>query len=183
VDWIIADPSAYIETVNCRFGTDLAPPATEIYDRDLFDTRVSTDRCRMAQIAHYFPQALDCYRELNDRAWKPAKIAEESRQLPTEPPTYDRHLAFRDWVDLRDLERRYRTLEAECGATDFALADPPEAVRELQAALARSQGKLQQARAETMQLQCTIEAMESSKFWKLRSAWFQLKRAIGLPIR
>lgn len=183
VDWIIADPVAYIETVNRRFEINLAPPATEIYDRDLFDTRVSSDPRRMAQIAHYFPQALKLYRELNDRAWKPAKIAEESRQLPTEPPAYDRHLAFRDWVDLRDLERRYRTLEAECSATDFALADHPEAVRELQAALARSQGKLQRSRAETMQLQCTIEAMESSKFWKLRSAWFRLKQAIGLPVR
>ena len=36
---------------------------------------------------------------------------------------------------------------------------------------------------EAVALRQQIEAMESSKFWKLRKAWFQLKKAIGLPIR
>ena len=36
---------------------------------------------------------------------------------------------------------------------------------------------------EAAALRQQIEAMESSKFWKLRKAWFQLKKAIGLPIR
>jgi|GEM_PF-5746450 len=33
------------------------------------------------------------------------------------------------------------------------------------------------------QLQEQIEGMESSKFWKLREAWFQVKKALGLPER
>jgi len=36
---------------------------------------------------------------------------------------------------------------------------------------------------EAVALKQQIEAMESSKFWKLRKAWFQLKKAIGLPIK
>ena len=43
-----------------------------------------------------------------------------------------------------------------------------------------TQAQLEQLRAEKEQLQGVITAMESTKFWKLRTAWFGLKRSIGL---
>ncbi|HEY9671049.1 MAG TPA: glycosyltransferase family A protein [Waterburya sp.] len=39
---------------------------------------------------------------------------------------------------------------------------------------------LQQAHAQLQEAHSTIAAMESSKFWKLRTAWFKLKQALGL---
>jgi hypothetical protein len=33
---------------------------------------------------------------------------------------------------------------------------------------------------ELEQSQSRVVAMESSKFWKLRSAWFQVRRSLGL---
>jgi glycosyltransferase involved in cell wall biosynthesis len=39
---------------------------------------------------------------------------------------------------------------------------------------------LQQLQEQTQQLQVRIEAMESSKFWKLRKLWFKIKRQLGL---
>lgn len=43
------------------------------------------------------------------------------------------------------------------------------------------QRQLELTREALAQQSQTIEAMESSKFWKLRNRWFQLKRRLGLP--
>lgn len=42
------------------------------------------------------------------------------------------------------------------------------------------QDKLQQTQNQLIEATCKLEAMKTSKFWKLRAAWFKLKRAIGL---
>ena len=42
--------------------------------------------------------------------------------------------------------------------------------------------KLQFQAEELLALKKRIEAMETSKFWKLREAWFKVKRVLGLPI-
>jgi hypothetical protein len=34
---------------------------------------------------------------------------------------------------------------------------------------------------ERFKLERRIEAMESSRFWRLRRIWFRVKRALGLP--
>ncbi|MBD2464221.1 hypothetical protein H6G89_24770 [Oscillatoria sp. FACHB-1407] len=55
----------------------------------------------------------------------------------------------------------------------------------LQHQLERSHAELrrieEQLQVQLQDAQAVIAAMESSKFWKLRTAWFKLKRAIGLP--
>lgn len=43
------------------------------------------------------------------------------------------------------------------------------------------QQDLQQSQSQLQTAQDTIAAMQTSKFWQLRSSWFKLKRAIGLP--
>jgi len=45
-----------------------------------------------------------------------------------------------------------------------------------------TQRLLQQAQAEWRQTHDIIQAMEISKFWKLRQIWFQFKRTIGLKV-
>jgi septal ring factor EnvC (AmiA/AmiB activator) len=42
-------------------------------------------------------------------------------------------------------------------------------------------GQLNLTQAHLEQSQTQIAAMESSKFWKLRSTWLGIKRALGLP--
>ncbi|MFB2918604.1 glycosyltransferase [Aerosakkonema sp. BLCC-F2] len=44
----------------------------------------------------------------------------------------------------------------------------------------RSYSQLQIAQADLAQARSTIKEMESSKFWKLRTAWLRFKQAIGL---
>jgi len=47
--------------------------------------------------------------------------------------------------------------------------------------LERRQQQIQMMDAQIQMFDNRIRAMESSKFWKLRTKWFKLKRAMGLP--
>lgn len=51
-----------------------------------------------------------------------------------------------------------------------------------QAELEQLRGQLHQYQAEIEIAKSRIEAMETSKFWRLRAQWFQLKKILGLPI-
>ncbi|MDX2212965.1 MAG: hypothetical protein SFY66_06720 [Oculatellaceae cyanobacterium bins.114] len=51
----------------------------------------------------------------------------------------------------------------------------------LQTKLEQSQAELRRSQEQLHDAHAVITAMETSKFWKLRAAWFKLKRAIGLP--
>jgi len=53
-------------------------------------------------------------------------------------------------------------------------------LEQTQAQLEQTQAQLEQTQAQLEQEQETITTISSSKFWKLRTAWFKLKRAIGL---
>ena len=52
--------------------------------------------------------------------------------------------------------------------------------QQTQIELERLQSQLHQTQTELMRSQTTISAMESSKFWKLRTTWFWLKQTVGL---
>lgn len=45
-----------------------------------------------------------------------------------------------------------------------------------------SESELARLTSEIQQAQSTIEAMKTSKFWKLRTKWFKLKRSLGLIV-
>ncbi|MBF2047640.1 MAG: glycosyltransferase [Leptolyngbya sp. IPPAS B-1204] len=72
---------------------------------------------------------------------------------------------------VKNLEQQIQILEVKLAQTTANTSSP---VVQIQAELAALQNK-----AEA--LQNRITAMETSKFWQLRTAWFKLKRRIGLP--
>jgi glycosyltransferase involved in cell wall biosynthesis len=69
---------------------------------------------------------------------------------------------------VKNLEHQIHTLEAKLAQTQ------PTSVTQMQAEIETLQTK-------AAALQNRITAMETSKFWQLRTAWFQLKRLVGLP--
>jgi glycosyltransferase involved in cell wall biosynthesis len=48
--------------------------------------------------------------------------------------------------------------------------------------LAQPQNEVEGLRSQVSTLQSRVEAMETSKFWKLRQVWFDLKRFLGLKV-
>jgi len=53
--------------------------------------------------------------------------------------------------------------------------------QETQTQLQQTQTQFQETQTQLQETQTRIEAMESSKFWKLRRAWFKVKKRLGLP--
>ncbi|WP_144427453.1 hypothetical protein [Nostoc piscinale] len=53
-------------------------------------------------------------------------------------------------------------------------------LQQTQVKLERSQSQLQNTQYELERSQIMIAAMESSKFWQIRTVWFNFRRAIGL---
>jgi hypothetical protein len=50
----------------------------------------------------------------------------------------------------------------------------------MQLSNAAMQTSIDTMQPKIVQLQMTIESMESTKFWKLRNKWFDLKKILGL---
>ncbi|MEG4046908.1 methyltransferase [Microcoleus sp. Pol17_C1] len=50
----------------------------------------------------------------------------------------------------------------------------------VQTQLEKTENQLISLQQELEQAKCRVLAMESSKFWKIRSAWFQVRRSLGL---
>jgi len=53
---------------------------------------------------------------------------------------------------------------------------------ELQDVRRQARQQLDRSQAEIQALRDRLTAIETSKFWKLRTAWFKLKRWLGLPV-
>ncbi|MGQ4649222.1 glycosyltransferase [Lyngbya aestuarii] len=71
--------------------------------------------------------------------------------------------------------------QAQLQQTQGELVNSQAQLQQTQGELANSQAQLQQTQGELAHSQMWITAIESSKFWKLRTAWFQLRRVFGLP--
>jgi ElaB/YqjD/DUF883 family membrane-anchored ribosome-binding protein len=56
------------------------------------------------------------------------------------------------------------------------------AAEELQEVRRQARQQLDRSQAEVQTLRDRLTAIETSKFWKLRSAWFKLKRWLGLSV-
>lgn len=67
------------------------------------------------------------------------------------------------------------------GNSDKTLEFLQKKLQHFQEKFARLRAELVQTRAEATELANHIQAMETSKFWKLRSVWFQFKKRLGLP--
>lgn len=71
--------------------------------------------------------------------------------------------------------RHIEAVEAHIKSLEAQLSKPQPSK------LAQLQTELAELRSQNSTLQARISAMETSKFWQLRTAWFKLKRRLGLP--
>lgn len=75
--------------------------------------------------------------------------------------------------------------------TDYSIRDQPEGgqidavvpLQQLQRKFKQTQSKLESTQQALDQSQARLTAMETSKFWQLRKAWFQVKRSIPQGLR
>jgi glycosyltransferase involved in cell wall biosynthesis len=72
--------------------------------------------------------------------------------------------------------------QQQLGQTQTQLGQTQQQLEQAQTQLGQTQQELNQTQQELQRSRAQVEAMQTSKFWKLRSAWFQVKRTIGLPV-
>lgn len=60
-------------------------------------------------------------------------------------------------------------------------ADYQQQISQLKQQMLQSQAKIETLQMDLRAAQQRINAMETSKFWKLRRSWFRVKRSLGLP--
>lgn len=104
-------PQSFINAINAKFQLNLINPASDIYERSLLETQVSNAH-RLTLINHYFPEALDIYQELNKREVLLSESPDMSwlEQIKASPESV---WAFQDWVNIRNLERKVKNLQAQ----------------------------------------------------------------------
>jgi glycosyltransferase involved in cell wall biosynthesis len=64
--------------------------------------------------------------------------------------------------------------------TSHAVPSAQEQLQETQATVKRVRQNLQKTRAELAEKQARIDAMEASKFWKIRTGWIKAKKLLGM---
>lgn len=86
---------------------------------------------------------------------------------------WSQHQLHTTRTDLQETQEQLKNVR-------FDLEKTQEKSRKTHNELQNNQVKLQQTQAQLQQAQDIITGMKSSKFWKLRERWFQIKRAAGL---
>ncbi|XQQ05051.1 MAG: hypothetical protein EDM05_63720 [Leptolyngbya sp. IPPAS B-1204] len=88
---------------------------------------------------------------------------------------------------LQESQVQTQQLQSELHQSCQELEQTKKILKKTQSKLERVDNKrkqfrqqLEQTRAQLQQTQAEVEAMETSKFWKMRKTWFRIKRSIGL---
>jgi O-antigen biosynthesis protein len=90
-------------------------------------------------------------------------------------------------VQLQRATTRFQWAQSQMKYSQTALGELEAQVRFFQGKIERSKSNLERARANVERLrgivdvtQNQLEAIQTSKFWKLRTAWFKVKRLVGM---
>lgn len=98
----------FINIINTKFDLNLSKPASDIYESSLLYTP-TTDIHRATLIAFHFPEAINIYAELNkkDLSSHSESLLEQIKVIP------EQTWAFQDWINIRHLEKKVRSLRSE----------------------------------------------------------------------
>lgn len=205
----VIQDSNLVELVEQKFGIKLRSPES-LYEPSLFtvDERANY---RRALISKFFPQAVELYEQLEERADRQSPTATEQPAIELTCESW----ILQDWIDLKLTLTDKRRTESALNETQQQLQQLNSSIGELvqtqqqlqqqlhsahnelgqvrqqlqqaqiqneqfqgqtQEQLNQSQKQLQIAQMQAEQLKLLVSAMETSKFWKLRRLWFELRQ-------
>jgi cellulose synthase/poly-beta-1,6-N-acetylglucosamine synthase-like glycosyltransferase len=144
-----------------------------------------------AQIYHNHPRLYSdhidyIFRQLMDRDDTIEHCGIHARQLETTLKQVQWQLEQTQWQleqtqePLGQTQGQLVQVQRQLAQTQAELAQVEEQLGQTQAELVQMQEQLAQTQEQLGQAKSLTAAMQTSKFWKLRSAWFRVKRAIGL---
>ncbi|MEK0182304.1 sulfotransferase family protein, partial [Microcoleus anatoxicus] len=176
---IIGATDKYIESINQKLQTNLIDSSANIYEPPLLQ-QLSLDSYRPSVVAHYFPEAIQMYQELEARAWQPQGDPSFSWLEKINANPY-KIWAFQDWANIRKLEIENKALqlqidqlhsqvdaiqggkalsESQLHATQVELEQSPSQLHATQVELEQSQSQLQQTEDLLPQSQSLLHQTE-----------------------
>ena len=165
LDNIISATDKYIESISQKLQINLIYRGSNMYEPLLLQ-KLSLDSYRPSLVAHYFPEAIQMYQELEARAWQPQGEPDFSWLEKINANPY-KIWAFQDWVSVRNLERQNHVSENNVDAAELV---------NLQTQFQQLQTELQQAKLELEQCQHEKNAIFST----LEQSQSQLHQTEGL---
>jgi O-antigen biosynthesis protein len=206
IDAIKRHPNLLQEIILKKTGIRLESPDRNIYEPSLLDTRISSTH-KPALIEQHFPEVLDLYNRLNAKQSLKADYSELSPH-DIALKSNGQEWVLQDWLDSRranadlkcsqlelqqaqnDIDRSKSQLQQAQNDIDRSRSQLQQSQNELdrwQSQLQKSQNELDEIRSQLqrtkMQLkqsETSLGAIQTSKFWQLRSRWFDLRHAIGI---
>lgn len=169
IESLISDRNCIFKLCKDKFGIEFREPTEDIIDKSLMST-LSSSSHRPLLINKFFPEAIEVFSNLNN--WADVKF-QTSIFSHSETGKSFKDWIFQDWIDVSKANKTVNTRNKQ--------------IEQTQTELERSQFQLQQAQFQLQQTQKYFEdaineisSMETSKFWKLRKAWFEVKRLASL---
>ncbi|MBE9040714.1 sulfotransferase [Oscillatoriales cyanobacterium LEGE 11467] len=166
---ITESSSQYVDGINQKFDRDLNSPNPELYDAGLLSIQ-SAAEYRASLINHYFPEAIQLYRELDARAWYPENTPPLLWEEKLQATPY-RVWALQDWADncglafentqlrsdrhesklkIKQLEKELKAAKEKC-----------DRMEKKQEKLDRTEELLQQSQTQLQQMETVLEATQS----------------------
>lgn len=129
----------------------------------------------------YFPYPLYLYRVRYDSMLASANFFRDQYHLrqylaQVEPSKWTQRQLYMLLSGAQQLINELERSQAHQQQTQVELERSQAQVQQTQAEVVQARAE---AQAEVAQTQLRIEAMETSKFWKLRKGWFRLKQVLG----
>jgi hypothetical protein len=164
-------PALLLDALYRKLNLRLGRPA-DLFEESLFHHCASSRWPSLFQ--RHFPEAVALYEELYQRSRRGCPRGEglAGAAAPCMPPAEE---VLQDWLNFRVVERHYKALQAEQEKVESQLNQAQAEAASLRAELERSRSELL---AQLDASRVLISAMQSSKFWKLRKAWFRAKGAL-----
>lgn len=178
-------PIEIFTKLNEKFGLTLPYPDLTIYDQSLLHTE-NLISYKPLITAFHVPEAIEVYQTLLMHEAQSQAQAAEIEQLQTLHSHADGAWIFQSWLDhlqlnakSKSLESKLQSLQAELVTKNEALFTKNEALFNAHACIENQQQEIHQLHVALQSTKTLIAAMETSKFWQLRQAWFRLKKLIG----
>jgi len=177
---VAEDPQGFIEKANAKFKTNLSFAKSEIYDQSLLHKEVSK-LPGAALVSHYFPEALDIYRELELRANRIDEDTDVSWFKELNTSRY-RIKTFQNWLAIRNLEKERKSIQVELEQTQTQLEQAQAQQQQTQTQLEQTQTE-QSRNVEKLihwieQLDSLILSMVNSNRWKFGSFFYFIYRKV-----
>jgi O-antigen biosynthesis protein len=155
----------------------------ELYDSKLFKQQ-NSNSYRIYLINQYFPEVISLLNQLNQKSDFSNDLQELVNQSEQEIKSTLKAWILQDWLDIRKIGKESQIIKTQLQETETQLQETETQLQETETQLQETETQLQSQiyhyQLELQKAQITIAAMETSKFWKLRTIWFKFKHLLKL---